>query len=195
MKKVYISGKITGLPRDEVIAKFSTAKEDLKKQGYEVISPVENGLPCNASYESHIILDIVLLIGCDAIYMLSDWEYSEGATLEHNIAEKTGKEIIYQDTPVFMELKKAIKQVMNIDFYNIASKSRNALFVFARIIFSYYCTEEGIEIIKIANHINRNRATVIYYLHKYSDYYRFTIEFRVFADEISKLIKNKRRND
>jgi hypothetical protein len=189
MKKIYISGKITDLPMNDVVAKFSKAKESLERQGYEVVSPLETGVPRNASWSVHVAVDIVLLIGCDAIYMLSDWESSRGATLEMKIATAVGKEIIYQNAPVFMGLKKAICEAMNIDFYEIAGKRRDSLLVFARIIFSYYCIKEKITTIKIASWINRNHATVIYYLRKYPDYYQFTPEFRAFADKVEELYK------
>lgn len=81
MKKIYISGQISGLPYDEVVAKFKEAEERLQAQGYETVNPLNNGIPYNAPWEMHVAMDVVQLIGCDTIYLLPDWQQSKGATL------------------------------------------------------------------------------------------------------------------
>ena len=96
--KIYISGQISGLPLDEAKAKFQTVETKLKAQGYETVNPLKNGIPDNEAWEVHMAADIVLLLDCDAIYMLPGWESSKGATLEKNIAERTGKKIIHYET-------------------------------------------------------------------------------------------------
>ena len=60
----------------------------LKAQGYEVINPLKNGIPATASWEAHVAMDVLLLMGCDAIYLLPDWGFSKGATLEKNLAQR-----------------------------------------------------------------------------------------------------------
>lgn len=94
--KIYISGQISGLPLDEAKAKFQTVETKLKAQGYEAVNPLKNGIPDTEAWEVHMAADIVLLLDCEAIYMLPGWEASKGATLEKNIAERTGKKIIHQ---------------------------------------------------------------------------------------------------
>ena len=37
-----------------------------------------------------------LIIKCDAIYMMPDWESSRGATIEHSVAKRLNKRIIYE---------------------------------------------------------------------------------------------------
>lgn len=73
MEKIYISGQISGQPIEEVAAKFEAAETMLKAQGYEVVNPLKNGIPANASWEAHVAMDVLLLMGCDAIYLLPDW--------------------------------------------------------------------------------------------------------------------------
>ena len=84
IKKIYISGKITGLPVREAIAKFR--------------SPFDNGLPLEADWAEHIGKDISLLLRCDAIYLLDDYEKSEGARIELCIA-------LHRRMPVFMNVR------------------------------------------------------------------------------------------
>jgi hypothetical protein len=40
-KKIYIAGKVTGLPQQEVIIKFAELQVGLESCGYEVINPLE----------------------------------------------------------------------------------------------------------------------------------------------------------
>lgn len=96
--KIYISGQISGLPLDEVRAKFHDAEQQIIERGNEAVNPLKNGIPDSEPWTVHMAADIVLLLDCDAIYMLPGWEASKGATLEKNIAERTGKKIIHHET-------------------------------------------------------------------------------------------------
>jgi hypothetical protein len=183
-KKIYISGAITGLPFDEVQTKFAAAEKKLTARGYEVVNPLKNGLPINAPLKIHIVIDIVLLIGCDAIYLLPDWSQSKGATLEKNIAELTGKKIIYQETPVFVALKQAISEVMGVSFYDIVSNSRERKNVYARMIYAYFSKEQRATITEISREVKRNHSTVIYYLRKFEDDKKFNPKFREIVNRI-----------
>ena len=109
MKKIYIAGKIGGLPFDDVVKKFATAQTELEAKGYKVINPVEQliqynnllrisgGVPLTEeSNRSEILkMDIQLLTGCNSIYMLKDWHISDGATMEYHIAYTLGMEIMF----------------------------------------------------------------------------------------------------
>jgi hypothetical protein len=192
MSKIYISGAITGLPFDEVKEKFAAAEELLTAQGHEVISPLKNGIPNHAPWEIHVSMDIILMIGCEAIYLLPDWNQSKGATLEKSLAELSGKEIIYQETPKFVELKEAIAEVTGISFYDIVGSSRARNFVYARMIFAQICSEQGAKIIEIAEEMKHNHSTIIYYLRKYADDARYNPKFRLLASEVRKCISKKK---
>lgn len=78
IKKIYISGKITGLPIDEVISKFQAAEAKIRRFGFEPVSPLRNGLPFEAEWADQIGEDVKLLLKSDAIYMIADWRQSEG---------------------------------------------------------------------------------------------------------------------
>lgn len=184
MEKIYISGQISGQPIEEVAAKFEAAETMLKAQGYEVVNPLKNDIPANASWEVHVAMDVLLLMGCKAIYLLPDWGFSKGATLEKNLAELTGKTIIYEEVPTFQNIKQAIAEGMGVAFYDIVGESREQKHVFARMIFAQLCREEGATVVKIAKEMKRNHATIIYYLRKYPDDYQYTSEFRGYVNAV-----------
>lgn len=184
MEKIYISGQISGQPIEEVTAKFEAAEAMLKAQGYEVVNPLKNDIPANASWEVHVAMDVLLLMGCKAIYLLPDWGFSKGATLEKNLAELTGKTIIYEEEPTFRQIKQAIAEGVGVAFYDIVGESREQKQVFARMIFAQLCREEGATVVRIAKEMKRNHATIIYYLRKYPDDYRYTPEFRAYVNAV-----------
>lgn len=62
MEKIYISGQISGQPIEEVADKFEAAETMLKAQGYEVVNPLKNGIPANASWEVHVAMDVLLYL-------------------------------------------------------------------------------------------------------------------------------------
>ena len=94
---IFISGKVSGEPYSDVKEKFIRAEFILKKKGFNVVNPVRI-VPPTATQEYAMKLCIANLTGaCDAIYMLRDWEQSEGAALEHLIAKTCGLKIIYED--------------------------------------------------------------------------------------------------
>lgn len=98
IKKIYISGKITGLPINEVIGKFQAAELKIRRFGFEPVSPLRNGLPLEADWADQMGKDIALLLRADAIYMLPDWRQSEGATIEYLIARQRRMRIFLAET-------------------------------------------------------------------------------------------------
>ena len=84
--KVYISGPISGLPYEQVEKAFNEAETRLQEQGYEVVNPLNNGLPTNATWNEHMRADLKLLLDCDAIYMLKGYQNSKGAMIEYDLA-------------------------------------------------------------------------------------------------------------
>ena len=95
--KYYISGKITGLQPSEYAARFGKAEEHLTAQGFDVVNPLRHVVP-SAHWKEQMKVDIRLLLDCNAIYMLSNWEQSIGATIEHDIAEGLGLIVEYERT-------------------------------------------------------------------------------------------------
>lgn len=86
MKKVYISGPITGYA-DYNKPAFMEAARIVSNAGFQPINPVYNGIEDDAPWEEHLRADIPMLLMCDCIVMLPGWEKSKGALLERVIAE------------------------------------------------------------------------------------------------------------
>ena len=77
--RIYISGKISGLPLNMVQERFDDAESLLSELGFDVVNPMKNGLDPNEKWIKHLCKDIELLDSCDAIYMMDNWVESRGA--------------------------------------------------------------------------------------------------------------------
>lgn len=108
MKKAYISGKVTGLPIQEVRQKFARKEFELIGLGYDKIfnpvSYIEEFEPkvfeeiFNGSkddYNAQMRCCIANLMIHEEVHLLSDWQSSKGATVERQVAELMGIKIIY----------------------------------------------------------------------------------------------------
>lgn len=93
-KKVYISGPISGYNKAERYVKFRDAYNILLNLGYCPINPMFVDLGEDASWQDYMREDIALLVQCDMIYFLPNWEKSEGAKIEATIAQWLGIETL-----------------------------------------------------------------------------------------------------
>ena len=100
MKKVFISGKITGEPPVYCAAKFIFKRDELLKPETDfsvAINPLEiTGIHFGISHEDAMNLCLDELKTCTHIYMLKDWKDSKGAMMEHQFAIDNGIEVIYE---------------------------------------------------------------------------------------------------
>jgi len=95
--KVYISGQITGLDEEVARKAFLDAKIYLEELGHEAINPfdIEPGVE-NPTYMDYMTADIAVLLTCEAVFMLNEWLYSNGAMEELDEAIKAEKFIFFQ---------------------------------------------------------------------------------------------------
>jgi hypothetical protein len=87
--KVYICGKITGLPLGEAFERFQQAENLFPANEFIVVNPMK--LPHNhdKSWESYMKECIHHLLECTHIYCIPDeLEESKGAAIEMYLAEK-----------------------------------------------------------------------------------------------------------
>ena len=161
--RIYISGAISGRPIEEARAQFQETEDRLQAEGWETVNPLKNGLPEHAPWSAHMAVDILSLLGCDALFLLPGWEESQGATIEAGVARLTGKSIY---------------------------RSRDQRVVFARMIFARQAKDSGASFPEIGRAIRHHHTTVIYWLKRYPTEYQYTPEFRKMADKVSEFLKN-----
>lgn len=108
-KTAYIAGPVSGHDSDKVIAAFNAKEVELLRQGYRVNNPVAEleiinyrrtmqGLPplTDATHRQLIMQNCVAgLALCDEVHMLPGWQFSEGAQIEHKVAELLKLKIVY----------------------------------------------------------------------------------------------------
>lgn len=94
--KCYIAGKISNLPEDVYKKNFTDAKGEVEKLGFEPISPVDLPHDHDRTWLSYMREDLTELLKCEAVYALSNWSDSPGATIEVKTAESLGLKVIYQ---------------------------------------------------------------------------------------------------
>lgn len=94
--RCYISGPISGRDLEERKQAFKTAQDMLGKAGFEVVNPMENGLPDDAATAQHMRRDIQMLTECDIIYMMDGWNHSQGCYTEFMVATAIGCGVIFE---------------------------------------------------------------------------------------------------
>lgn len=105
-KKIYLSGKITGLTYEEALALFEYAEKEALKIAEEVINPMKLPFelfkpadPENITWGEYMVNDLhaIMNLGIDSIYMLKNWEESDGARIEFFIAQTKKMHIHFQE--------------------------------------------------------------------------------------------------
>ena len=104
-KKVYLSGRMSGLSADTWRWRFATMELMLEHLGHRVVNPTQvwvarcgwlwrllAGITSeHTAYRLTLWWDLRLLRRCDCIYMIgSDWRQSRGARLERMKAREWG---------------------------------------------------------------------------------------------------------
>ena len=93
LKRVYISGPMTGLPEFNY-PEFHRVAAKLRALGYAVVNPAELAGTKKLEWHEYMRNDIRWLMDCDAIALLDGWPDSKGAQLELEIAQTLGMEVI-----------------------------------------------------------------------------------------------------
>ncbi|MBR5299840.1 MAG: DUF4406 domain-containing protein [Bacteroidales bacterium] len=102
---IYISGPITGRSEAECEMKFNKAQNEIEKLGHTAVNPWQIGklLPKNLSHKDFMDIDKEILVKCDAIYMMPDWNKSKGCREEHRLMVILD-DCIDDSTKIFYEL-------------------------------------------------------------------------------------------
>jgi len=193
--KIYISGKISGLPFDEVKATFQEKQNKLERLGFEVFNPTQNGLPQSNTWEQHMAHDIDSLFQCDAIYMLEDWENSKGARIENYIATITGKDVYFESYTeeiknVILRIQNAILQITGMNLSEYSAKSRKRERFFSRMLFAYHCRRNFMTLKEIGWYVKRDHTSIVYMLKKYPNEIKYNKNFKNIAKRVEDILKN-----
>ena len=89
--KIYIAGKVRGLKNYREV--FKEAEKKLQAEGHVTLNPAE--LPEGLHWQDYMKICIPMLEVADAIYLLKNWEDSQGAKVEKAYAECQGKQILF----------------------------------------------------------------------------------------------------
>lgn len=100
-KIAFISGPYRGEHPADIVENIRRAEECAKKYwklGYTVICPHLNTMLFDGILPDEVWLwgDYAILARCDIVVMMQNWKMSSGATREHDLAIKLGKDIIYE---------------------------------------------------------------------------------------------------
>ena len=114
MKKIYISGAMYGLPKEQQEAFFRNEAERVQLRGWHSVVP-HDILPDHRSHDHigdcprayspgascFLRGDLEAMLKCDAVLMIGEWHESVGAPREHDVAIWTGIKIYYraEDVP------------------------------------------------------------------------------------------------
>lgn len=107
-KKIYLSGSISKLPYEEALALFEAAEKEALKIADEVVNPMKLAFelfkpadPNDITWGEYMVNDLhaIMNLGVDSIYMLKNWQESDGANIELFVAQ-TKNLVIHFQSPV-----------------------------------------------------------------------------------------------
>lgn len=105
-KTVYLSGPISGRSRLDVASRFRAAAVDVahlmadRGESAQIVNPADMSSWCLYWDTYMAIAETIICSGeIDVIYMMAGWQGSEGAKIEHRMAEEEGIEILYETGP------------------------------------------------------------------------------------------------
>ena len=90
--KIYIAGKITDCPNYKEL--FKNAEDKLITEGNACMNPSVLGE--GFEWGEYMGICFKMLDVCDKIYMLKNWNNSQGARAEMSYAKRRGMEVLYE---------------------------------------------------------------------------------------------------
>lgn len=98
--RVYISGPVTGLPKEEYLRAFEEAENNLQAAGHETFNPAKSHslMPKWFTHDNYMQLCKREMEMCDAMIQLPGWEQSKGCQIEYHYAWSLNMKI-YTEIP------------------------------------------------------------------------------------------------
>ena len=87
----------------------------------------------------------------------------------------------------YEEIRNRVTDICGIDVgLNFTNKSNKRSYLYPRMVVAYHLRTQSLTYEDIGYMLNRDHSTIMYYIKKYDDEYRYNEEFRKLADEILK---------
>lgn len=99
MKKMYIAGKVTGLPLEDVQKNFQQGEQVAKSMWYYPVVPVYH-IPDDEPWDKAMRTALKLMLDCDAVLLLNNYSTSRGALIEVMVAESINMPVYQIGYPV-----------------------------------------------------------------------------------------------
>jgi hypothetical protein len=93
MKRIYLSGPMTGLPQFNFPA-FHAEAARLRAIGLTVVNPAEINAEHPGTWAEAMRADLRALLDCDTVALLPGWQDSRGAKLELQLAHALGMQVL-----------------------------------------------------------------------------------------------------
>jgi hypothetical protein len=90
--KIYLSGKMSGLP-EHGFPLFNSEAARLRALGYDVVNPAELKEEPGWNWLDFMIRDLEAMKDVEAIALLDNWWDSDGAHMEHIVAQRMGYKV------------------------------------------------------------------------------------------------------
>jgi hypothetical protein len=94
--RVFISGKVAGLPRETAIRNFERGKKLVLVNGWDFVNPVDL-VPEGSTKQYAMKILLPILTECNAILLLHDHQFSEGSQVELTCAKYCKLQIFNED--------------------------------------------------------------------------------------------------
>lgn len=96
-KRVYISLPISGYDLEERQKTAMAMETKLRGQGFDVFSPLGDGWVAGLTTNEYMERDIRMLLDCDVVMFLNNFNRSAGCHTELCVAMACGKEIWFEN--------------------------------------------------------------------------------------------------
>lgn len=111
--RIYIAGKVSGLPYEIVRKDFYRAEMFLSRFG-KVINPIKHCAE-KWSWLRCMLTCSALVSTCHIVALMDNWQDSRGARWEYKLAKFLGKDILYLEREVVKEWQKG-REVQKVMF-------------------------------------------------------------------------------
>ena len=98
--KIYIAGKVTGLPIEAAREKFESTEKQLIDAGVsasQIVNPMKLGISTDETWHCAMEICKQQLEKCTAIYMQYDWRDSFGARQELTMAQRLRLDTYFEE--------------------------------------------------------------------------------------------------